>query len=213
MIKRLLNLSKAYCLERKFFSYRSMIVNSIFAGMMVGLGCVVYANCPNHYVVAFLFSFALISVIVRGYPLYTGRIGLVHNRETVFALPTILAGNAIGVGLFGYIFRFTRMDLTKVEAIVALKFNDSPLSIFILSVGCGVLMYLAVSGYKKQQNLLLISLPIMIFIISGFEHCIANMGYLALAGELNMRTFLYLLLMIAGNSVGSLLFKFEKIKA
>ena len=48
--------------------------------------------------------------------------------------------------------------------------------------------------------------PVMLFILSGFEHSIANMFYFHLAGAYDGKAFLYLLVMVAGNGVGAKVF-------
>jgi formate/nitrite transporter FocA (FNT family) len=46
---------------------------------------------------------------------------------------------------------------------------------------------------------------ITIFILAGFEHCVANMYYFSVANMWTLKTILYVLIMILGNSVGSIL--------
>ena len=45
----------------------------------------------------------------------------------------------------------------------------------------------------------------IVFILSGFEHSIANMYYISVANLLSLKSLLYILIMILGNSVGSIL--------
>ncbi len=46
---------------------------------------------------------------------------------------------------------------------------------------------------------------VMVFILSGFEHCVANMFYFSVAAMWTGKTLLYVLVMTLGNSVGGLL--------
>ena len=46
---------------------------------------------------------------------------------------------------------------------------------------------------------------ITVFILAGFEHCVANMYYFSAANMWTWKTVLYVLVMILGNSVGSIL--------
>ena len=48
----------------------------------------------------------------------------------------------------------------------------------------------------------MVFLCVMVFILSGFEHCIANMYYFSVAGVWSKDTFLLILLMTLGNSIG-----------
>ncbi len=187
------------------------MIQSIFAGILIGLGCVVYVCTPDHYVGSFLFSLGLITVVLRQYNLFTGKVGFVNNPREFLGTLVMFVGNAIGAAIVGVCVGYTRMGLDGAHNIVATKLNDNPLSAFILSIGCGIMMYLAVSNYKKKENLLLIIMPIMIFILCGFEHCIANVCYFAMTGEFTLKAMLYIFIMVSGNAVGSLLFKFENI--
>ena len=97
----------------------------------------------------------------------------------------------------------------KAVDLVNLKLSDNLLSIFILSVLCGILMYIAVNNYKKINNEIgkysCIFMCVMVFILSGFEHSIANMYYISVANLLSLKSLLYIFIMILGNSVGSIL--------
>ena len=46
----------------------------------------------------------------------------------------------------------------------------------------------------------------MIFILSGFEHSIANMFYFEMANAYSLKSLLYILVMAAGNGVGAKVF-------
>ena len=46
----------------------------------------------------------------------------------------------------------------------------------------------------------------MVFILCGFEHCVANMYYFSVAGMWSGKTLLYLLVMTLGNAVGGVVF-------
>ena len=45
-----------------------------------------------------------------------------------------------------------------------------------------------------------------VFILCGFEHCVANMYYFSVAGMWSGKTLLYLLVMTLGNAVGGVVF-------
>ena len=67
-------------------------------------------------------------------------------------------------------------------------------------------MYLAVELYKKKSNSLYVIMPIMIFILCGFDHCIANMYYFAInpVPAFQLRTLFFFVINIIGNSIGSI---------
>ena len=96
----------------------------------------------------------------------------------------------------------------NAEVIVNIKLNDSLISIFVLSIFCGMLMFLAVDLYKKIRGTgkyYAVFLCVTVFIICGFEHCVANMYYFSAANNWSWTTLLYLYVMILGNSTGGIL--------
>ena len=130
-----------------------------------------------------------------------------------------LVGNFIGASFIGFILRYTRIYSnvkSKADILAGAKLNDSLLSIFILSIFCGLLMYFAVNGFKKVNDFgkyLVVYLGVVVFILCGFEHCIANIYYFSVADVWSLKTLGYVGVMILGNSLGSFILSFyDKIK-
>ena len=78
-------------------------------------------------------------------------------------------------------------------------------------------MYLAVNGYKVVKDplgkYLSVFLGVIVFILCGFEHSVANMYYFSVAFIINGKSLLYLLIMILGNAVGGVIFPLcDKLK-
>ena len=71
-------------------------------------------------------------------------------------------------------------------------------------------MYLAFDNYRKTKNVIFIIAPVMIFILSGFEHSIANLFYFSVAGMWNGKTILWLLVNILGNGIGAWVYGWGK---
>ena len=176
---------------------------AVMSGIMIGFGGVVFLMCENRVVGSVLFSFGLLTIVCQGFALYTGRVG--YFRQYGWAqMAATLAGNAVGTFLMGKLFTLTRLPVVDaVQGIVQTKLSDSSLSLFVLAVGCGAMMYLAVDNYRKSKSWLFIIFPIVIFILSGFEHSIANMFYLSLAGAWGWEAVRLTIIGIVGNAVGS----------
>ena len=72
------------------------------------------------------------------------------------------------------------------------------------------MIYLGVENYKNNPHQIgkyvAIYLCIVVFIMAGFEHCVANMFYFTLAGVWNLKVVGYLLVMTIGNAVGGIMF-------
>ena len=162
---------------------------------------------------SFLFSIGLLTICMYQMNLYTGKVGyvLVNKVNYLIELLFSLLGNAAGTFLVGFFMRLTRQTsiIQKSQIVINTKMNDNILSILILSIFCGMLMYIAVNNYKTSKNeigkYIGIFMCVMTFILSGFEHCVANMFYFFVANVFNLKVLLYLLVMVLGNSIGSII--------
>lgn len=204
----------------------SLLAKSILAGIMISLGSFAYVVCmsmQNKIVGSALFSIGLLLICFLSLMLYTGKIGFIIDstkediKSNLLNLVIIYIGNfigAIGTGALCYLIfsnsstQYARDILTAVNNIaVAKEFNSNNLS-FILSFFCGILVFLAVYLNKRLNNeaarFLFIFLCVFIFVISGFDHCIANMFYFSCAGVWSVNAFLNILLVTIGNSSGSI---------
>lgn len=187
---------------------------SFLAGILISIGGTVFLSTESKYLGAFLFAIGLFFIVECGFKLYTGAIGylLSNNKHDNFMLIFILIGNLIGTLFTSLILHFTRIFdtiSTKAKAMVDIKLNDNLFSILILSIMCGILIYLGVDTFKKSNNnfskVMAIILCVWVFIISGFEHCIANMFYISIADMWSLKAILYVLIMVVGNSIGGIL--------
>lgn len=181
--------------------YKMIIKDSIIAGVLIGLGCIVNLSVDSKLLGATLFSLGLITVILQQRWLYTGKIGYyAFCWQDTFALITCLLFNLAAIGLMCWIFsHYGEMGIDSSQICEA-KLNESWSSALVKSTGCGMLMYIAVEGYKRSKELLAVVLPIIVFILCGYDHCVANYGYLA------MNDIFYcdqLPIWIVGNTLGS----------
>lgn len=185
------------------------LFSAMLSGILIGCGCLVYMSVPNNVVGSFLFSFGLITIVLRGYLLYTGKIGYVFDKEILKLIPIIILGNLLGATILSFIVPETSQLITKAVALVEPKFAKSLSQVLFDSIGCGAMMYLAVDGYRIKNNLLLLIFPVMIFILCGFEHSIADMLYLGCAGVLYSAVGLkFITLVLLGNAIGALFFSY-----
>ena len=189
-----------------------VLFKSFLAGIMIAIGGTVFLSIENKVIGASLFSIGLFGVLIYNLNLYTGKIGYLItnlNLKYIKELIITLIGNFIGACSVGFILRYTRIYDKIYEKSLILanaKLNDNILSIFILSIFCGLLMYYAVNGFKKQTDFgkyLVVYLGVAVFILCGFEHCIANMYYFSVADIWSFKTLGYTGIMVLGNSIGS----------
>lgn len=184
-----------------------ILVKSVYAGFMIGIGGIVYLSLENKVIGSLFFSFGLLTIVTQGFYLYTGKIGFVKKTVELLDMLIIAAGNYIGTVLVAILCKAAHLKIDS-SSLVEAKLGNEVGNIFVLSMFCGVLMYLAIDNYNKSKNIVFIIAPVMIFILSGFEHSIANMFYFNLASAWSVKSAGYLILMIIGNGVGAKLFSF-----
>ena len=180
-------------------------LKAVYAGFAIGIGGIVYLSVEHKIIASLLFSFGLLTIVVQGYNLYTGKIGFVKQIGELPEMLLIILGNYFGTLLASAMANAASLNIDS-RKLVALKLSKSPLQIFLLSVFCGVMMYLAIDNYNKSKHFLFVIAPIMIFILSGYEHSVADMFYFNLAKSFQLKTFGYIGLMILGNGIGAKVF-------
>ena len=184
-------------------------ISGILAGILISIGGTVFLACDNKYFGAVLFSVALLCICLKGYSLFTGKVGFIpekHGKAEFRVLFTGLLGNAVGTIAGGYAIRYA---LPKVgdtaEAICTAKLEVGFPAVLIKAVFCGILMYLAVSIFRDSGKIVGILFCIPVFILSGFEHSVADIFYFAASGIVSFDAFLFILSVIFGNAIGGML--------
>lgn len=171
---------------------------SILSGVLIGIGVIVYIKSPNKLVGAMLFSTALLSIVKCKLYLFTGKIGFIRNTPIRILMLTLVS-NLLGVLLPVLSVAHIDDDFHNLCIQISInKFTHNILHLFICGFLCGVLMYIAV--FSKTE--IIIIFCVITFILSGFEHCIADFPFLILNfSKDNLVKFLFI---IFGNSLGSI---------
>ena len=188
----------------------NLITKSILAGLLISLAGIVYLNCPDKIVGSLLFSLGLISVILLEANLFTGKIGYVNSKRSILDSLLILVFNLVAATIVGLIYRCGSDAAASIAGSKLSIFSESWWLTGLKSIGCGAAIYLAVDGYKKSKSLIPVILGVMTFILAGWNHCIADCFYMA-AGSSSVLAIPYLLVVIVGNSIGSLLIRFLQL--
>ena len=192
-----------------------IFIGGVLAGISIAIGGTVFLSLDNKVLGALFFTVGLFAVCTFGFNLYTGKVCYIFDQDRHYALglPLIWLGNRAGAFLTAAAERATRIGpaLTeKAQALCTVKLNDSLVSIFLLSVFCNMLIWLAVEGYKNNPHpagkYLSLFFGVAVFILCGFEHCVANMYYFSAAGMWSWKTLGWILVMTLGNSVGGVIF-------
>lgn len=187
---------------------------SVTAGLFIGIGGCVFLSCESKVVGAVLFAVALLSICYLGLFLFTGKIGYIavqHDRQSVAAVIVTLIGNFIGTliaGLAAGVYKPALME--TAQTLCSGKLLLEPSQALIAGIFCGVMMYTAVELFKTGKNTAGIFFCVPVFILSGFEHSIADMFYFFTARMFTTDVFAFLAIVVVGNTIGGMLVPFMK---
>lgn len=177
---------------------------SILAGFLIAMGGIInltLGGIPG----ALFFSLGLLTIVTSEYELFTGKAGLLTTGEIKpWELCKIWLGNFIGAIACAWMasqIPSAEILVNKASAIVALRSGQPAMINLLLGIYCGILMYIAVTGFKNSQSYLFIVMPVAFFILCGFNHCVADMFYTSL-GATEWKHYLHLIPTTIGNIIG-----------
>ena len=211
-------------MKKALYKYLMIFISSLLAGVFIAFGATTYLICTSHdnyafkILGSFLFGIGLFTIIVFKLWLYTGKVGYVIDNKLnyIISLFVCLIGNILGVVLTSLIIKQTYVIdgnvMELVNSLVEKKNSESPIELLILSMMCGIMIYIAVEGYSKCEHylgkVLFAFMPIVIFVLCGFEHVVANGCYYTYYGEISWKVVGWFLLMAIGNAIGSIFIAF-----
>lgn len=180
-------------------------IGGILGGVSISIGCIVSLSVGGGPLGAFLFSIGLLSICVFGYKLYTGAVCSLDKKNFTGIL-MILYGNLVGIFVMSILTVFAKPDLM----IAAQKICESKLHegwrVIPLGMICNICIYFATTEFEKTvERVCLLIISVMVFILAGFEHSIANAFYFCLTDFPVREVAPYLLMNIIGNGVGGVL--------
>lgn len=196
--------------------YLKLFLSAVGAGTCIGIGGLVYLAMDNKFAGAFLFAVGLLTILIFGFNLYTGMVGYLKenlqkkNFLYMVNLLVVWLGNYAGTACVALLARLTGLGdqhLAKCSAMAEAKISQPFYALIILGFFCGILMYLAVDTFKKKSEgkdfipVVAVFMGVMVFILAGFEHSIADMFYFTFSGHF-VDSLLPLLCITLGNSLG-----------
>lgn len=194
----------------------TIAISSVLAGIMIAIGGSVYVPLAAEGGVqkiagAIFFAIGLFSVLLFRFHLFTGKVCYVCQRKDpplrrLCEMLVILTGNAVGAGGVGLLLSGKLMG--QAGALVTAKLQIPLWRVFILSAFCCMLIYLAVEAYRRATEgavrVTMVFLGVIVFILAGFEHSVADIFYFAAARRLTPEALLFLLVVVLGNAVGGI---------
>lgn len=196
-------------------NYLKTFIGAVLAGMSIAIGGLVFLSVDDRVIGSALFTVGLFTVCTMGLNLFTGKVCYVlqNNREYALSLPIIWIGNLAGTGMIALFASLTRNAPALAEKAAGMcqtKLNDNLISLFFLGVLCNILIYIGVEGFKNIPHevgkYLALLFGVMVFILCGTEHCVADMFYFWIAGAWSARAVVCILIITLGNAVGGVIF-------
>lgn len=189
------------------------------AGLVITLGATAYLSLESTMAGALMFTVGLFAICSFGWNLFTGKVCYSFGKgwRYIGFLAVVWLSNFAGAAAGGALVRLTRLTgvVERAQALAATKLGDSLLSVFVLAIFCNILIYIAVEGYRSIPHelgkYLAVFFGVTVFVVCGFEHCIANMYYFTAAGAWfgagsgMTNPFVFILVNTLGNVVGGLL--------
>jgi formate/nitrite transporter FocA (FNT family) len=199
---------------RGVMNYFKTFISAILAGACIAFGGVAFLSVDSKVLGSALFTVGLFTVCTFGLHLFTGKVCYTfdNGKEYAISLSIIWLGNLVGTGIVANIVKLTRVAgiAEKADSICQIKFADSYISLFILGILCNIFIYIGVEGYIRNPHeigkYLSLFFGVMVFILCGTEHCVADMFYLWMAGDWSLQAVGMLLVITLGNCVGGVIF-------
>lgn len=183
-----------------------ILIRSICAGVSISIGALIFLSLKQISLPfsAIFFTVGLLIILWYGFDLYTGKIGYVASIKDAPRMLLILAGNLIGCCVM-FTFAGTPAGATAA-AIMAVKYEINLFELFIRAFICGILIYVAVDQFKDKANKFAPLIAVPAFILAGAEHCIADACYIFAGLAFSWHTIPFMITVIIGNAIGSIVF-------
>ena len=183
--------------------------DSVYAGMCIALGGFASVGLAKPFN-GIVFSAGLVMIIFLGLQLFTGNILRAKEGFSWEMLwkfwGLVYLGNFVGCFLSAWIVILSGFPLDATTAIAQTKASLPFWEAFWRGIFCNVLVCIAAYLGKSIKEptagkILIIMIPVTIFVISGYEHSIADMFYFSVG-----KTSLFNLVPVTlGNIIGGLI--------
>lgn len=210
--------------------YFKLVVSSLIAGFIMAIASfeLVVAKSMNlFYVGGFVQGFGLLAIMYLGLELYNTKLCSIYESKTklktLLDIFIVLVVNISIIVAIACLLRALTSD--KKELVDAAKYiADSRVitirgsqgkewyDALIASLMCGMIVSIGVNIFKKTSNFFIkfiaIIVAVGIYVICGFEQIMTNTFYITFANMISIYTFLDLLIVVIGNTIGGSLIYF-----
>lgn len=206
-------------------SFEKRLLMSMMAGLYIALGAQGFiVSYDNIFIRASVFPVGLMLIIIVGGELFTGNCLMTFSfiqkkisfKNYANTLIQVFFGNFIGSLIVVFLLYFGGVYRNPIFAETIVKIAKAKISLSFMEALCkGILcnilvslgVWFATTAKDTTGKLLGCWFPVMLFVLCGYEHCVANMFYLPLAKILNSsitigQIFNNLLPVTIGNFIG-----------
>lgn len=182
-----------------------MAVLSLFAGFFISLAgaSATIASCMadnpslSRVINSFIFPAGLVMVVLAGSELFTGNCLIlipVLQKKVKFlsylkCLAIVYVGNLLGSILVAALFVYSHTPnlydgklaevlVNTASAKTSLSFSDAFLRGILCNVLVCIAVWITVGAEKAVDKVIGLYPPIFVFVLAGYEHCVANMFYI-----------------------------------
>ena len=188
-----------------------LFVSGSLAGFLIGIGSTVMKSVNDPVAGALLFCIGLYSIVYLHLHLFTGKIGGIISDAVsdddlrvsakLLRYAIIFLGNFVGAYLCATLISCAFPQIASSCLNSCTKYvSENMCEALLFGAMCGVLMEIAVS-----LKGLAIFLCVPAFILSGYEHSIAEMFYFSAAHMITAQSICHILLVGFGNAIGAIL--------
>lgn len=183
----------------------ALLFKAILGGAFVAFGCfsahtvsAMLENAGTALIInSLLFPAGLAMILVAGGELFTGNCMLtlgvckrcIRPRQLLANWAIVYLGNALGAIIIGAITIAVRQDNADFVA-VAIRAAEKKAALpwgnaFLLGILCNILVcagvWMSYSSDSSAGKIIAMYFPIVLFVLCGTEHCVANMYYFSAA--------------------------------
>ncbi|WMJ75969.1 MULTISPECIES: formate/nitrite transporter family protein [unclassified Sedimentibacter] len=178
---------------------RKRLIMSIMAGLYISLGAQGFmASYDNPFIRAAVFPVGLMLIVLVGGELFTGNCLMtfaylqkkITLKDYMSSLMQVLIGNFLGALLAvallyaGGVYNNTFLSETIVKIAnskLSLTFMEAMYKGILCNILVALGVWFATTAKDTTGKILGCWFPIMLFVLSGYEHVVANMFYLPMA--------------------------------
>ncbi|MBQ4556375.1 MAG: formate/nitrite transporter family protein [Clostridia bacterium] len=191
-------------------------LSAILGGIALSLGGAAYLSLYNDsfFLASAMFSIGVLAVLTFELDIFTDKASKFISTQPrrldqeVLALLIVALGNTIGAIGCGLLCGFFMNE--AATAVYAAKTAEPFILTFVRAVFCGMLMYIACHGYRRQgggfSGCAIVVASVTTFGICGFEHFVADVFYCTARLSFGYKSFAFLGLILLGNFIGAMLF-------